>query len=255
MDPFANRIIGEEQVAPDQLLANPLNFRRHPKAQVQALEGALDGIGWIQRVIVNQRTGHLIDGHARVELAMQRGEPTVPVVYVDLSEDEERTALATFDPLGAMATHDQDILKELLPQVTTDNEALRAMLDGLMETTPADNLYTRKIEPPIYEPKGDKPEAKTLYDTSKTKELLAAIQKAELPDDVRTFLTLAAQRHTVFEYGKIAEFYCHADPEIQALMEDSALVLIDFDKAIESGFVRLSKRMQSLVGKEAGHAG
>jgi len=71
---FKNRIVGEEHVAPDQLLANPMNFRRHPKAQVKALEGALDEIGWIQRVIVNKRTGHLIDGHARVELALGRGE-------------------------------------------------------------------------------------------------------------------------------------------------------------------------------------
>ena len=36
--PFASRIVGEGEEAPDQLLANPLNWRTHPKEQQAALE-------------------------------------------------------------------------------------------------------------------------------------------------------------------------------------------------------------------------
>ena len=78
--PWQNRIVGHADVAPDQLVANPSNWRLHGKAQQAALAGALDEVGWVQQVIVNQQTGHLIDGHLRVELARAANEP-VPVVY------------------------------------------------------------------------------------------------------------------------------------------------------------------------------
>ena len=41
--------------------------------------------------------GFVVDGHARVALAISAGE-RVPVVYVDLSEKEEALILATLDP-------------------------------------------------------------------------------------------------------------------------------------------------------------
>jgi len=128
---WPNRILGEGEEAPDQLLANPRNWRIHPKAQQDALAGILSEVGWVQRVIVNQRTGHMIDGHARVALAITRGEPSVPVVYVDLSEDEERAVLASLDPLSAMAVADTEQLDALLGEISVKDEALRAMLDGL----------------------------------------------------------------------------------------------------------------------------
>ncbi|MBK5239519.1 MAG: hypothetical protein JJE28_10500, partial [Actinomycetales bacterium] len=96
---WQNRIIGEGEEAPDQLMANAKNWRIHPKAQQDALAGVLNEVGWVQRVIVNQRNQALIDGHLRVSLALQRNEPTIPVTYVDLDEAEEALILATLDPL------------------------------------------------------------------------------------------------------------------------------------------------------------
>lgn len=110
---WQNRIIGEDMVDADQLLANPTNWRIHPKHQQAALTGVLDNVGWVQRVIVNQRTGHVIDGHLRASLAISRGEQ-VPVIYVDVDEDEERLILATLDPLAAMAATDAEMLAGLL---------------------------------------------------------------------------------------------------------------------------------------------
>jgi DNA modification methylase len=95
-----------------------------------ALAGALSEVGWVQRIIVNKRTGHIVDGHARVELAAKQGEKAVPVVYVDLSEDEERTVLAALDPLAAMAGEDSAKREELLASLTVSDEALREMLLG-----------------------------------------------------------------------------------------------------------------------------
>lgn len=128
---WRNRIVGEGDEAPDQLLANPLNFRVHTTDQGQALAGAIGTIGWVQRIVVNKRTGHVIDGHLRVRQAMQRGEETVPVVYVDLDEAEERIALATLDPIAAMAGTDDALLAELLEGIEVEDAALAEFLADL----------------------------------------------------------------------------------------------------------------------------
>ncbi|MEX1171684.1 MAG: hypothetical protein WEG56_03620, partial [Chloroflexota bacterium] len=113
---WRNRIVGSGDEAPDQLLANPANWRIHPKAQQAALAGALDTVGWVQQVMVNRRTGFVVDGHARVALAISRNEPSVPVLYVDLDPEEEALVLATLDPIGAMAQRDTAKLDELLAE-------------------------------------------------------------------------------------------------------------------------------------------
>lgn len=128
---FRSRIVGSGVEAPDQILANPLNWRRHPKHQAEALKGMLRTVGWVQQVIVNRRTGHLIDGHLRVELALREGEPAVPVIYVDLTEAEERLVLAAIDPIGGLAQTDQAMLDDLLRGVSSGDAALDALLDEL----------------------------------------------------------------------------------------------------------------------------
>lgn len=130
---WQNRIVGHGEEAPDQLLANPRNWRIHPKAQSDALAGMLGQVGWVQDVIVNRRTGHVVDGHLRVALAISREEPAVPVVYVDLEEEEERLVLAALDPLAAMAATDKDQIAALVGELRVDDEALAGMLAGLAE--------------------------------------------------------------------------------------------------------------------------
>jgi len=130
-DKFRNRIVGYGEADPKELKANPLNWRTHPKFQQEALAGVLDEIGWVDDVIVNRTTGHVIDGHLRVELAISRKEPTVPVKYVELSEAEEKEILAVFDPLSALARRDDDKLAYLLEEVKTKNQNIKQLLEEL----------------------------------------------------------------------------------------------------------------------------
>lgn len=142
-----SRIVGHGEEAPDQLLANPSNWRIHPKAQQDALAGVLGEVGWVQSVIVNRTTGNLVDGHLRVSLALREGTPTIPVVYVELTPEEENLVLATIDPIGAMAATDKAQLETLLAEVSTNDPAVRDLLetmgqdpwarDASTESTPA----------------------------------------------------------------------------------------------------------------------
>jgi len=111
---WRNRIVGEGEEAPDQLLANPRQWKIHPYTQQESMAAVLEHVGWIQRVVVNRITGSVIDGHMRVGMAISAGEPSIPVVYVELSQEEEEAAIATFDQLTGMAGTDKEMLGELL---------------------------------------------------------------------------------------------------------------------------------------------
>jgi len=93
----------------------------------------LEEVGWVQQVIVNKRTGNLIDGHLRCQLAAREGAQTIPVVYVDVSEDEEALVLATLDPIGAMAATDKQKLDELFQEINSDNENVQKMMAEIAE--------------------------------------------------------------------------------------------------------------------------
>lgn len=130
---WRNRIVGEGVVAARELAPHPQNWRRHPKTQGAALAGGLENVGWVQRVIVNRRSGRMLDGHLRAELARQQGEETpVPVVYVDLSDDEERAVLATLDPIAGMAQTDEETLAGLVRSI--DDGDLRSLAGEMAQT-------------------------------------------------------------------------------------------------------------------------
>jgi hypothetical protein len=105
--------------------------------------------------------------------------------------------------------------------------------------------YTGKIEAPIYEPRHAKPPIMLLCDDTKTKSLIRDIDSSVLPEDEKAFLRAAAWRHAVFNYERIADYYAHATPDMQRLMEQSALVIVDFGLAIELGFVRLCEGIRT----------
>lgn len=111
----------------------------------------------------------------------------------------------------------------------------------------ADNKYSKKIEAPQYLPKKDKPAIVELWSFKKYAELISKIDKSNVSEDEKKFLKLAATRHIVFNYSKIADYYAHSNKEMQELMEESALVIIDFDDAIANGYVKLSKRINEIM--------
>ncbi len=91
------------EVPPADLLANPFNWRLHGDFQRKLIKGSLTRFGWVRSVLVNITTGHVVDGHMRIEEAIKASQPVVPVEYVELTDEEEAAILASLDPIGALA--------------------------------------------------------------------------------------------------------------------------------------------------------
>lgn len=115
----------------EKLKAHPLNMRTHPAKQRAALDSVMERTGWAGAVIVNERTGHIIDGHLRAARAMELGE-TVPVLVFDLPADQEHLALATHDALARWAEGDAGKYDELAGEVAEAFEGLGDELGGVM---------------------------------------------------------------------------------------------------------------------------
>ena len=109
--------------------------------------------------------------------------------------------------------------------------------------------YTRSVQVPQYLPSDKKPELFELYNASKYGALIAEINSSSLSEEEKQFLRLAASRHIVFNYSKIADYYANSNAEVQKLMEKSALVIIDLEDAIANGYVQFSQLIKNIMNE------
>lgn len=277
------------QAAPRKITYRPLADLvpnpRNPKAHnLDLIDSSVGRFGFVEPTVLDGRTGQLISGHGRSETlrAMEQrgdsppegvrtnaqGQWLVPVVegWSSRTDAEASAALIALNRSTELGGWVDDSLLELLDELGESEdgylgvgfdeheiEDLRARLAAIdEEETEADlgGEYTLKADVPQYQITGERPEISELVDTAKADELMAAIDATDLPDDIAEFLEAGAQRHLVFDYAKIAEFYAGATPEVQRLMEASALVILDVDDAIKHGFARFGDRLQALFEKD-----
>ena len=220
------------------LIPWPRNPRMIKQDQGKRLVKSLEEFNQVEPIAIGPGNV-LYNGHQRLNVwGAEYGadlEVDVRVASRPLTE-KEREKLTVYLHKGAAGEWDWDMLsdfdiQDLLEWGFSENE-----LD-------MDVPYNRNVEAPIYTPKGDKPAISELFDDTRAKELLAEIEVEELPDDEKEFLTIAARRHTVLNFKRIAEYYAHSSEKVQRLMENSALIIIDFNRAIELGYVNLSENI------------
>jgi len=138
-----DRIRELRRVRAADLRPNPKNWRTHPEEQKNALRGILAEIGFANASLARELPDGslmLIDGHLRAETAP---DATVPVLVLDVTDDEADKILATLDPLASMAGTDGERLQSLLEGMESQNEALTALLDQLAEAAVAQDLQTQ----------------------------------------------------------------------------------------------------------------
>ncbi len=133
-----DRVKELRRVRAGDLMANPLNFRMHPERQADVLRGVLSEIGYAAALVAREdERGNLIliDGHLRAGLDP---EQQVPVLVLDVDEEEGKKLLATLDPISAMAETEEVNLATLLAQVEFESEAVNAELAKLVSQPPVE---------------------------------------------------------------------------------------------------------------------
>lgn len=126
-----DRIKELRRVKASELFANPRNWRTHPKKQQDALLGILAEIGYADAILARELPSgelEIVDGHLRAETTP---EMEVPVLILDINEDEAKKLLTVLDPLAAMAEANKDTLGQLLMEIDTQDAGLQKMLDEL----------------------------------------------------------------------------------------------------------------------------
>nr|WP_238759215.1 ParB/Srx family N-terminal domain-containing protein [Klebsiella oxytoca] len=234
------------------------NVMIHSDAQVAQIAASIEEFGWTNPVLVDEQQ-EIIAGHGRIAAAERLGINEVPVIVLaGLSDEQKRAYRLADNKIPLNAGWDDELLKlefaELLDSgfdISLTGFSKLEIVDLLLEadsTSEGDEeRYTAKIDSPVYEPSESEPEVSELYDEEKTLRLVNDIRSASLPADLEKFLLAAAERHTVFNFNKIADYYAHAPDNIQALFEASALVIVDYQQAIENGFVHMTKRMVEII--------
>jgi ParB-like chromosome segregation protein Spo0J len=227
---------------------NPTNPRYIDKHKFEQLKGSIREFPEMMKLrpIVIDNEGVVLGGNMRLKALRDMAYEEVPDEWIvkadDLTPDQKKEFIIK-DNVG-FGAWDWDIL--------ANEWDVQDLIDWGLDVPEISDPYTAKIEAPNYEPSSEKPDLADLVDRTKYAELIEEIEAAKIPEDVKDFLAAAATRHFVFNYSWIADYYAHSKPEIQDLFERSALVIIDFDKAIKNGFVELSSRLNKIFDDDEG---
>lgn len=229
------------------------NNPRHNDMAVDAVAASIQQFGFKNPVIID-KDGVIVAGHTRYKAAKKLGITDIPCISADDLSDEQIKAFRLADNKTAeLAEWDEDLLgKEMQGIINIDMSQFGFSVgeDELGEEM-QDDKYTLKVKIPQYEITGECPEISDMLDSSKADELIQEVEATDIPEEIREFLILAARRHNVFNYRNIAEYYAHAEPEVQKLFEKSALVIIDVNDAIANGYVQLATDITDIMEGEA----
>ena len=131
-----DRIKSLRRVPASQLKRNPKNWRTHPEEQQAALRGILAEVGYADVCLARELkdgTLVLIDGHMRAD---NDPDGKIPVLILDVTEEEADKLLAVIDPIAAMAEADNEKLAALIGTIDAKTDEYRAMLKELADSIP-----------------------------------------------------------------------------------------------------------------------
>lgn len=239
----------------EDLIPYARNSRTHDETQIAQIAASIKEFGWTNPILLDGENG-IIAGHGRVMAAQKLGETKVPTIELaHLNEHQKRAYIIADNKLALNAGWDEQMLAleindlkeagyqlEILGFDQTELKDIFKVQDDIDQ----ESIYSQNIDAPTYTPTDEKPNITDLFNDEKAMDLIATIKESKLNEKEKQFLMTAASRHIVFDYAKIANFYAHSSKECQELMEKSALVIIDYNKAIENGFVKITKDINNM---------
>lgn len=227
--------------------------------EYERLKRSIKTFGYVDPIIINA-DGTVIGGHQRLFVLQDLGYMEADVAVVSLNKADEKALNIALNKISGK--WDDEKLAAIFAELREadydtdvtgfDRDDISDIISGIVtEEAEISDQYSKKVEAPIYEVTGETPEVHQLFDRGKYLALLEDIESdTEISEEEREFLRLAAARHIVFDYRNIAEYYAAASPAMQGLMEDSALVVIDFDDAIANGYVKLKQGLEGTLENE-----
>jgi hypothetical protein len=239
---------------------HPRNFRQ---GDIGAICESLKAHGQYRPITYQKSTGRILAGNHTWKAAKALGWKEITASAIECDDEQALRILLIDNRTSDLADYDTAELAEILQELEATSGKLDGTgydgdaLDEIMKDVASQkemedqlNAYTQIIRVPQYEIVGEQPPIHELFDTSKYLDLVQEINKSKIPDDIKEFLRLAATRHIVFTYSKIAEFYPHQNNKVQELMERSVLVIIDSDDAIANGYATFAKTMTDLLRQD-----
>jgi hypothetical protein len=228
------------------------NPRKITEADLEKLVNKIKTSGYHQRIRITH-DNRIIGGHQRLKALKKCGYKEVAVLVPDeeLTDEEYRREVIQ-DNLQDGSWDIEALAKWDIGQLNDWGLDTGSLGMGELPDVASENNYTTKVESPHYEIRGEKPKLSDIYDTEKTKTLISKINQSAVSQAEKDFLIESAKRHTVFNFGRIAEYYAHSDAEMQDLMEASALVIVDYDRAIADGYLALKDEMAAHYSDENG---
>jgi len=241
----------------DSVEAHPKNVRQ---GDIGAISESLKAHGQYRPIVVDRRTSRILAGNHTWKAAKALGWQQINAGFIETKDDDEALRILLADNRTTdLASYDDAELANLLKDLAeTDDGLIGTAFDGdaldqlLMDLEQEpfgldlETKYSQAVNVPQYEIIGDEPQLSELVDRTKATSLRTEIFKANLPKNLEEFLLLAAERHLIFNYGKIAEFYPHQTPEVQLLMEQSVLIIIDLNDAIANGYATFRQTIDDL---------
>ncbi len=101
-----------EEVALDWVHPDPANPRRISAKELEALTRSITEFGFIDPIIVGERTAVVIGGHQRLVAARKLGLKTVPVIFLDVGEEKAKLFNVALNKISG--EFDEELLAQLL---------------------------------------------------------------------------------------------------------------------------------------------
>lgn len=255
----------------DKIKPYAKNPKIHNSEQIAQIMQSIKLFGFTTPLLIDSDF-NLLAGHGRLEALKQLNRvdfkdapiKEVNAVIIDgLSEFDKKALIILDNKIAENAIWDENLLRSELTEIL-DNSDFDLKIVGFSDDeltqifndadflnndldAPKNNPYTKKIATPIYEPKGILPNISELCDTKIYAEKIKQIQDAEIPQELKEFLKFSATRFLKFDFAKIAEFYAHQDRQVKEIFENLLLVFIDYNRALEAGYIELVDTIEKLA--------
>lgn len=238
-------------IDPHEVTEYARNAKLHTEKQIKNICNSINRFGWQQDVVITS-DNVLVIGHGRRLAALKLG-CEMPYHRIDkeadeLTEKDIRELRIADNQTNSETGYDFEILSNDISDLSFEGFDF-SFQEEVEEAEKEDNKYSTETKIPQYEPSGE-PSVVELISTGKVDGMIEEIEASGVSEEEKEFLRIAAYRHAVINFDKVADYYANASAEMQRLMERSALVLIDIDDAIANGYTTLTAALDDLMEED-----